>query len=104
MDLNEIWSIFTSELLKNERIEQAEWQKKAGIPFLYLSTSFLKQEELEYVIKKCAVRAMRGKRLNAETVFVRSHSGNYVYRHRFYVPLEKMFCCGNLCSDCIRFK
>ncbi|MBM7578383.1 hypothetical protein [Jeotgalibacillus terrae] len=104
MDVNDIWEKFISLLHDEPGMIQAEWKKSAGIPFLYLKTIKTDRNEVEHMIKKCAVRAMRGKRLNAETVFVRSAHEQWVYRHRFYVPLEKMFCCGNLCSDCIRFR
>ncbi len=104
MDVNEIWDRFISLLSEEPGIIAAEWRKSAGIPFLYLDTVSTDRQEVEQKIKRCAVRAMRGKRLNAETIFVRSGKHEWVYRHRFYVPQEKMFCCGNLCSDCIRFR
>jgi hypothetical protein len=47
---------------------------------------------------------MRGKQLHCETIFVRQEEHLYVFRHRFYVPQQKMFCCGNLCPDCILYR
>lgn len=104
MDVNEIWQRFISLLSEEPGIVNAKWRKSAGIPFLYIQTLQADRQEIEQKIKRCAVRAMRGKRLNAETIFVRALDGEWVYRHRFYVPQEKMFCCGNLCNDCIRFR
>ncbi|MDZ5711540.1 hypothetical protein [Jeotgalibacillus haloalkalitolerans] len=104
MDINEIWQRFISLLDEEPGIVTAEWRISAGIPFLYLHSITSDRQEIEQKIKRCAVRAMRGKRLNAETIFVRAENEQWVYRHRFYVPQEKMFCCGNLCSDCIRFR
>ncbi|MDG5470175.1 hypothetical protein P6709_00355 [Jeotgalibacillus sp. ET6] len=104
MDINLIWEDFVQRLSKTEGITGVRWKKIAGIPFLYISVDGLEKERLHYEIRKNAGRAMRGKRLHAETVPVRQNQDEYVFRHRFYVPQEKMFCCGNLCPDCIRFK
>ncbi|MGD7043567.1 hypothetical protein [Jeotgalibacillus proteolyticus] len=104
MDINLIWDDFVHRLSKTEGITEVRWKKIAGIPFLYISADGIETEQLYFEIKKNAGRAMRGKRLHAETVPVRQNQNEYVFRHRFYVPQEKMFCCGNLCPDCIRFK
>ncbi|KZE49703.1 hypothetical protein [Rossellomorea marisflavi] len=103
MDLETIWQLFLSHLQAEEQILNARVQKRAGIPFLYVESE-LGREELEYSIRKWSARAMRGKRLHSETIFFRAAGDLSVYRHRFYVPQEKMFCCGNLCPDCVRFK
>nr|WP_263328131.1 hypothetical protein [Neobacillus sp. Marseille-Q6967] len=103
MDLTSIWERFINRLILHPLIESANWKKVAGIPFLYIIIDQnLPQSMLEKEIARCSAYAMRGKRLHCETVYVRNEHSLFVYRHRFYVPLEKMFCCGNLCSDCIR--
>ncbi|TDL35148.1 hypothetical protein E2R51_05360 [Jeotgalibacillus sp. S-D1] len=104
MDMDLIWKDFITYLSTAEGIISARWRKAAGIPFLYITVDSLSQQRLHDEIKRCAGRAMRGKRLHAETVPVRSNQTDYVFRHRFFVPQEKMFCCGNLCPDCIRFR
>lgn len=105
MDLELIWQVFINRIAQNKFIESADWKKIAGIPFLYLKViGEMSQEELEKEILKCSRLAMRGKRLHSNSVFVRKDANQYVYRHRFLVPQEKMFCCGNLCVDCTRFK
>ncbi|PPA72161.1 hypothetical protein [Jeotgalibacillus proteolyticus] len=104
MDVDLIWKNFIDCLSQREGIDSAHWRKVAGIPFLYVSVSDAAQGSLHYEIKRCAGKAMRGKRLHAETVSVRVSGNDHVFRHRFYVPQEKMFCCGNLCPDCIRFR
>ncbi len=104
MDIDLIWEGFVNNLSNTNGIKNAHWKRVAGIPFLYLTTNTVEQDELHIKIKMCAGQAMRGKRLHAETIPVRTNRLNYVFRHRFYVPQEKMFCCGNLCPDCIRFK
>ncbi len=79
--------------------------KIAGTPFLYLSpTNPIDTKTLNRAIEKAAVIAMKGKRLHYELVFVRQDENVLVFRSRFYVPQEKMFCCGNLCHNCIRFR
>ena len=104
MDINLIWEDFIHNLMDIKEITDIHWRKVAGIPFLYLTSETIEREVLHFKIKKCAGRAMRGKRLHSETIPVRKDGSVWVFRHRFYVPQEKMFCCGNLCPDCIRFK
>jgi hypothetical protein len=105
MDLDGIWQKFIERLTLNTFIEKANWIKVTGIPFLYIrTTGDLTQSMLEKEIRKCSAIAMKGHRLHCETIFVRNEEQLYVYRHRFLVPQEKMFCCGNLCADCIRLK
>lgn len=105
LDLETIWLRFMKQITLNKGITNAYWKKIAGIPFLYISiTSDISQDSLEDMIKKCSTVAVKGSRLHSETIFVRQDGELFVYRHRFYVPQEKMFCCGNLCVDCTRFK
>jgi hypothetical protein len=105
MDLEPIWQQFIKKLSSNKSITNVHWKKITGIPFLYIIiTPNLSQRTLEEFIKKCSVVAMKGHRLHSETIFVRQDGVLLVYRHRFYVPQEKMFCCGNLCVDCTRLK
>ncbi|BCB03234.1 hypothetical protein [Bacillus sp. KH172YL63] len=103
MDLNEIWNYFLTQLQQEDDIQTAYVKRSAGIPFLYVQSSNQKKD-LEHIILKWSARAMRGKRLHSDTIFFRNEGALYVYRHRFYVPQEKMFCCGNLCVDCVRLK
>ena len=105
MDLEPIWQLFIKQLTLDERIYKAFWKKITGIPFLYIQINpDTPHPTLESLIKKCSDIAIKGKRLHSETVFVRQDDMLFVYRHRFYVPQEKMFCCGNLCVDCTRLK
>lgn len=105
MDLEPIWQLFIKQLTLSEVITKAYWKKITGIPFLYIQTK-PEQSQLivENIIQKCSAVAIKGKRLHSETTFVRQDDLLYVYRHRFLVPQEKMFCCGNLCVDCTRLK
>jgi hypothetical protein len=105
MDLEPIWQQFIKILSSHKSITNVHWKKITGIPFLYIIiTPNFPQRTLEGFINKCSVVAMKGHRLHNETIFVRQDGLLLVYRHRFYVPQEKMFCCGNLCVDCTRLK
>jgi hypothetical protein len=104
MDLEPIWQQFIKMLTLNKDIKSAYWRKIAGIPFLYVCSTELSQLALEAIIKRCSVATIKGNRLHSETIFVRQDGVLFVFRHRFYVPQEKMFCCGNLCADCTRLK
>ncbi|MBO9130287.1 hypothetical protein [Bacillus sp. 165] len=104
MNLEKIWDVFLCELQVNPLIKRCYTRKVAGIPFLYVTThSSADTSHLQLVIQKSAVEVMKGKQLQAECIFVRMHNDEFVFRHRFYVPLRKMFCCGNMCIDCVRF-
>lgn len=103
MDLEIIWNVFLSHFNTVNEIEEASFKKITGIPFLYIkSRNGLEKEVIEDYIRRFSAKAMKGKQLHSETIFVRQDALLYVYRHRFYVPQQKMFCCGNLCDDCIR--
>ncbi|RDI47578.1 hypothetical protein [Falsibacillus pallidus] len=103
MDVQLIWDKFIEKLNSYEIILNAEWRKIAGIPFIYVQSN-APSSEMENAIKRASGFAMRGKQLNCETIYVRSEQNLHVYRHRFYVPQQKMFCCGNMCEDCIRLR
>jgi hypothetical protein len=105
MELEPVWQFFIDRLLQCDFIDNAYWKKVTGIPFLYIiSPICISQCEIDKEIIKCSAFVMKGIRLHSDTIFVRKEAGLYVYRHRFYVPQEKMFCCGNLCEDCTRLK
>jgi hypothetical protein len=105
VDLEPVWQFFINRLILNKHIEKAYWIKITGIPFLYIKLKReISQGILEKEILNCSALAMKGKRLHSETIFVRKDELLFVYRHRFHVPQEKMFCCGNLCADCTRLK
>ncbi|MDR0137236.1 hypothetical protein RFW18_05710 [Metabacillus idriensis] len=104
MNLSQTVQLFLDRMNADETLSC--WIKKAaGIPFLYVQVN--SAGSLAYIklkIEKESRYAMKGKRLTFECIFVREDTKLYVFRHRFYVPQEKMFCCGNLCEDCIRLK
>jgi hypothetical protein len=105
MNLEKIWEKFFDKLTNIPGIINVHRKIFTGIPFIYVETSSnLPTEKLEHLLKEAAASAMKGCRLHCESIFVRCENGLHVYRHRFLVPQEKMFCCGNLCDDCIRFK
>ncbi|MBM6618576.1 hypothetical protein [Bacillus suaedaesalsae] len=107
MDLDDIWVMFLHELSSYRHYHSVKKQIYTGVPFLYIQVAEntnTSQEDIETTIKKAAARSMKGKRLHSETIFVRQEQHLFVYRHRFYVPQEKMFCCGNLCVNCVRLR
>ncbi|WP_270181761.1 hypothetical protein [Alkalihalobacillus sp. CinArs1] len=105
MNLNETWNSFLDLLSNEESITYVYKATITGIPFLYITTNHsVSKGTIEESIKLLAAKVMRGKRLQMEYSFVRSDDTLLVYRVRFLVPQEKMFCCGNLCPDCIRFR
>ncbi|MDN4523542.1 hypothetical protein [Fictibacillus fluitans] len=105
MNLDDIWTRFLEAFSQADFIVSVEKKLVAGLPFLYIvAGNTVSSEIIEETIKQEAIHAMKGKRLNAEIIFVRKEASLFVYRFRFLVPQEKMFCCGNLCEDCIRYQ
>ncbi|MGD6816299.1 hypothetical protein [Metabacillus sp. 84] len=104
-DLDLIWDHFMEKLFNHPPFYSVKRQLIAGTPFLYIETvPGTSEAEVRKTIFLFSKKAMLHKKVTSETIFVRNEENLYVYRHRFYVPLEKMFCCGNLCSDCILLK
>lgn len=104
MNLDSIWKGFLDSLQHVPFVLSLEKKLVTGLPFLYIHTNGQAgKNEIEDMLKVNSIDAMRGKRLNAEISYVRRDSFLFVYRFRFLVPQEKMFCCGNLCEDCIRY-
>jgi hypothetical protein len=104
MILEDVINVFLNRMNADHSLS-CRIKKSAGIPFLYVQmNSILTIAEIKEKINKESRIAMKGKRLTSECIFVREETSLYVFRHRFYVPQEKMFCCGNLCEDCIRLK
>ncbi|WP_223700347.1 hypothetical protein [Sutcliffiella deserti] len=109
MELQEIWSSFLTKLSQSELVESCYRKNITGIPFLYVKVNKTDVSAWDdhgfSIISACSKQAMFQKRVTVETNFVRQDATpQFVYRHRFYVPQEKMFCCGNLCPDCIRLR
>jgi hypothetical protein len=105
MDLTIIWKDFMEQISTAKNIEFAEKKTIAGLPFLYITLkNNREQKEVEKQLCSYAMTCMQGKRLNFIIQFVRAEHKLLVFRARFLVPQEKMFCCGNMCEDCIRFK
>ncbi|UOQ43155.1 hypothetical protein MUN89_14570 [Halobacillus salinarum] len=95
---------FHSKLLDSGHIMHVTVKYITGLPFYYLQPeAHVSKQQLEEQIKIAAAKAMKGKRLTLTMSYVRKSQAGYVYRVRFLVPQRKMFCCGNLCDDCIRF-
>lgn len=104
MVLDPVWATFIDNIYQAPSIDDVKKTHMAGTPFLYVSVNDeIEHKEMQKIIESAAVQSMKGKRLHFEAIFVRKDQHCYVYRCRFYVPQEKMFCCGNFCHDCIRF-
>ncbi|WP_108669810.1 hypothetical protein [Peribacillus acanthi] len=106
MDLDFVWEKYLKLLQKQPDIQKVHYKKVTGIPFLYItvSDSSVTLDTILKHMKICSALVMKGKQLHCETIYFRQQELLFVFRHRFYVPQKKMFCCGNLCPDCIRFK
>ena len=103
-DHERAFQIFQKQLLESDYLKEVRFKTYAGLPFLYVQPKpACTRDVIENEIKRAAAKGMKGKSLTLTMSFVRKNQAEYVYRVRFLVPQRKMFCCGNLCDDCIRF-
>ncbi|KGP72454.1 hypothetical protein [Pontibacillus yanchengensis] len=103
-ELEQAWDKFIRYMSKHPSIEYCYYKHVTGIPFIYIKVTSISRNELEEILKLAAAKAMKGKRLTLSMYYVRENEAYYVYHVRFLVPQQKMFCCGNMCVDCIRLE
>ncbi|MCD5322564.1 MULTISPECIES: hypothetical protein [Pontibacillus] len=105
-EVEKAWELFLDTLNAESCVHLSYKKIIAGLPFVYVfSTSEkMNRPKVEESLKRAAATAMKGKRLTLSMTYVREYEALYVYRVRFLVPQQKMFCCGNMCTDCIRFQ
>ncbi len=104
MYLNDIWLIFLENLQADEGIILVEKKLITNVPFLYISSTHSIQTKIDETIYASSILATTSTKVTWKSSFIRQEHRLFVYQHRFFVPQQKMFCCGNLCEDCIRLK
>jgi hypothetical protein len=105
MDLEIIWNSFKEKLQQDECIQSIQRKKFGGLPFVYIDLEKpISKLQLDHLLTRFSKEAMQGKRLSCDISFVRMQKKAFVYHIRFKVPQEKLFCCGNGCTDCVRHK
>lgn len=104
--LEDIWDQFFLCISTNNEVKQVSSKVICGVFFLYIQVSNpLKSEEfIKNMIISCSKQFTTQYKLIYRIEFVRCDDDVYVFRHRFFVPNKKMFCCGNECVDCTRFR
>ncbi len=98
--LDTLYDRFLADVSGQTVVTQAVWRTFAGQRFLYVHTP-LSAGEAARLLDERARSLVDGTRLRVQCVYVRSEGSLHVYRFRFLVPDEKMFCCGNRCADCV---
>lgn len=77
----------------------------AGVVFLYANKSeYETRESFELELRSIAQELILGTIWHFTYLYIRTSSQAYVYRAQFLAPMEKSFCCGNECPDCVRLK
>lgn len=104
--LESAWELFLTTMHTHSPVYNCYRKFVTGLPFIYIKKrdQNVSREAIEECLKVSAAKAMKGKTLTLSMYFVRESEDLMVYRIRFLVPQRKMFCCGNLCEDCIRFQ
>lgn len=80
---------------------KAEHRVYAGVDFFYLTPAGLHWGER---MKQLVIPLLEGTEVSFNCRHIRRSRERSVYRIHFRMPLEKSFCCGNQCVDCILFK
>ncbi|SFX45422.1 hypothetical protein SAMN04487866_10865 [Thermoactinomyces sp. DSM 45891] len=77
----------------------------AGVAFLYANKEhYPTRETFENELQDIAQELIIGTIWNFTYLFIRTSTHAYVYRAQFVAPMEKSFCCGNGCPDCVRLR
>ncbi|PSL50795.1 hypothetical protein B0H94_10271 [Salsuginibacillus halophilus] len=96
-----IYNLFFSKFSKEMPAEAWSSRELAGALFIYIDRTY--NNHLE-VLRAAASSTMRGKLLSCDITQIREDQDVIVYRLDVRVPQRKRFCCGNGCTDCVRFK
>ncbi|TYR82611.1 hypothetical protein FZC66_03175 [Priestia megaterium] len=104
MNLDTIWTLFFNHFTKDKNIQQVEKKEITRIPFIYVTTAIIERRKIDELIEASSIFATTHVKITWRIEFVRQQLHTYIYRHRFYVPQQKMFCCGNSCIQCVRFQ
>lgn len=96
-----LFTMYYSSLIQELAPIQVEKRFISGFCFLYIqSASHVHQ--LESLIIQAANTICYKKKISYECSYVRPTKDGQLFRIRFLAPTEKMFCCGNECTDCVR--
>jgi len=104
--LDDVWEQFFNCISNYKQINQFSNKQICGANFLYIQTDLQQTEEgLKKLLIDCARTITEQFKLIYRVEFIRNeNNNNFVFKHRFYVPNKKMFCCGNNCANCTRFR
>ncbi len=103
--LDGIWEQFTNCISNYKQITHFSNKLICGVNFLYVQSEIkMKEEEIKNLFITCSKQFTDEFKLIYRIEFIRKEDNHFVFRHRFYVPNKKMFCCGNQCTDCTRFR
>ncbi|MFK3937056.1 hypothetical protein ACI2JA_05995 [Alkalihalobacillus sp. NPDC078783] len=98
-----MFKMYYSSLIQELLPIQVEKRFISGFCFLYIQSE-LPADQLERLLNKAATSICHNKKITFECSPVRPLREGQLFRIRFLPPTEKMFCCGNECTDCVREK
>ncbi len=103
--LDDVWEQFFNCISNYKQIIQFSNKQICGSNFLYIQTESQQTEEtIKKLLIYCSKTITEQFTLIYRIEFIRHENNIFVFRHRFYVPNKKMFCCGNNCANCTRFR
>jgi hypothetical protein len=103
--LEDVWEQFYICITQYDRIIYFTPKLICGVNFLYVQPkNTMNEESIKSLFITCSKQFTEKYTLIYRIEYIRTENNNFVFRHRFYVPNKKMFCCGNKCSDCTRFR
>jgi len=104
--LDDIWEQFLLCISSNAEVKEASNKLICGVIFLYIQPLVPQKSEafIKNIVLTCSKQYTSQYKYIYRIEFVRSEQHILIFRHRFYVPNQKMFCCGNECVNCTRFR
>lgn len=104
--LDDIWDQFLLCISSNDEVNEVSNKLICGVSFLYIQPLNPPKNEsfIKNIVLTCSKQYTSQFKLIYRIEFVRVEQNIFVFRHRFYVPNQKMFCCGNECINCTRFR
>ncbi|PGL69780.1 hypothetical protein [Bacillus sp. AFS055030] len=103
--LEDVWEQFFKCIIKDKQINHFSTKQVCGVYFLYIQSECQQTEEsIKKLLIECSKTITEQFKLIYRIEFIRNENNHFVFKHRFYVPNKKMFCCGNNCANCTRFR
>lgn len=104
--LEEVWEQFLNCISIKEHIKNYTSKTICGVQFIYIEPidEYKDEKVMKNLLIDCSKQFTSKYTITYKVDFVRFEDETFIFRHRFFVPNKKMFCCGNCCVNCTRLQ